>query len=77
MLVVALFVLNSLNSTNSNCGQANGSMTCTVGGGTSPYNYLWCNGVTTISNNNVLAGRKNIFHFQSQSLFYYLIKCLG
>ena len=40
----------------SNCGQANGNMSSVVGGGTSPYSYLWCNGVTTLANNNVFAG---------------------
>ena len=43
-------------ATNSNCGQANGKMCSVVGGGTAPYNYLWCNGVTTLCNNNVTAG---------------------
>jgi gliding motility-associated-like protein len=45
-----------VSSTNSNCGQANGKMCSVVGGGTAPYNFLWCNGVTTLCNNNVLAG---------------------
>ncbi len=43
-------------ATNSNCGQANGKMCTVVGGGTSPYSYLWCNGITTLCNNNVTAG---------------------
>jgi large repetitive protein len=50
-------ILTSITTaTNSNCGQANGKMCSVVGGGTAPYNYLWCNGVTTLCNNNVLAG---------------------
>ncbi len=50
-------ILTSVTSaTNSNCGQANGKMCSVVGGGTAPYSYLWCNGVTTLCNNNVTAG---------------------
>jgi len=43
-------------ATNSNCGQANGRTCVVIGGGTSPYNSLWSNGVTTLCNNNVIAG---------------------
>lgn len=49
----------AVTSTNSNCGQANGKTCATVTGGTSPYNYLWTNNVTTLCNNNVLAGAYN------------------
>lgn len=42
---------------NSNCGQADGSTSAVVSGGTSPYNYLWNpSGATTASITNVVAG---------------------
>jgi gliding motility-associated-like protein len=43
-------------ATNSNCGQANGRTCVVIAGGTSPYSSLWSNGVTTLCNNNVIAG---------------------
>ncbi len=43
-------------STNSNCGQSNGATSASVGGGTTPYNYLWSNGPTVLSNPGILAG---------------------
>ncbi|MES2566713.1 MAG: T9SS type A sorting domain-containing protein [Bacteroidota bacterium] len=43
-------------ATNSNCGQANGKTCATVAGGSSPLNYLWSNGVSTLCNNNIVAG---------------------
>jgi gliding motility-associated-like protein len=43
-------------ASNSNCGQANGKTCATVGGGTLPYAFLWSNGVTTLCNDNILAG---------------------
>lgn len=45
-----------VSSTNSNCGQANGKTCVVVSGGTSPYNSLWSNGITTMCNNNIIAG---------------------
>ncbi len=45
-----------ISTTNSNCGQANGSACVVVGGGTSPYGSLWTNGITTMCNNNIIAG---------------------
>jgi gliding motility-associated-like protein len=46
----------AVTTTNSNCGQANGFACATVGGGTGALNYLWSNGVTTLCNNNIVAG---------------------
>lgn len=43
-------------ASNSNCGQNNGKTCVTVGGGTLPYNNLWSNGVSTLCNNNIVAG---------------------
>ena len=48
----ALLVVN-LTGTSASC---NGSATATVSGGTLPYTYLWSNGATTASINNVPAG---------------------
>lgn len=45
-----------VSATNSNCGQANGKVCATVGGGTSPLSYQWNNGPTTLCNNNILSG---------------------
>ncbi len=44
------------NSISASCGNANGSVILSVTGGLSPYTYLWSNGATTISLNNVAAG---------------------
>ena len=46
----------AVTATNSNCAQANGITTATVGGGTSPLSYQWSNGITTLSNPSVLSG---------------------
>lgn len=43
-------------ATNSNCGQANGKVCVTIGGGTTPYSNLWSNGITTLCSSNLLAG---------------------
>ncbi|MBA4239607.1 MAG: hypothetical protein C0448_02685 [Sphingobacteriaceae bacterium] len=43
-------------ATNSNCGQANGKVCVTIGGGTTPYNNLWSNGTTSLCSSNLLAG---------------------
>ncbi|MBI3520727.1 MAG: gliding motility-associated C-terminal domain-containing protein [Bacteroidetes bacterium] len=44
-------------ATSSNCGQANGKTCATVSGGTAPYSStIWSNNVTTLCNNNILAG---------------------
>ena len=40
----------------SNCGQANGSMTANVSGGTPPYTYAWSNGGTSSTNFGVGPG---------------------
>ncbi len=42
--------------TSSTCGSANGSISLTVSGGTSPYTYSWTGGVTTQNRINLLAG---------------------
>ncbi|OFY70837.1 MAG: hypothetical protein A3G23_11995 [Bacteroidetes bacterium RIFCSPLOWO2_12_FULL_37_12] len=47
----------SSSSTNSNCGQADGSLSVTVdSGGVAPYTYIWSDGVTTANNAGVSAG---------------------
>lgn len=47
----------SLSGVNPNCaGEASGSVTSTVTGGTAQYNYNWNNGATTANLNGVLAG---------------------
>jgi gliding motility-associated-like protein len=45
-----------ISSTNSHCTQADGSTNAVVSGGTSPLAYLWSNGISTLSNNNIVAG---------------------
>ncbi|MFN6091282.1 MAG: gliding motility-associated C-terminal domain-containing protein, partial [Bacteroidota bacterium] len=46
----------SLNGVNPTCEASNGSISATVSGGTSGYNYLWSNASTASSINNVAAG---------------------
>ncbi len=46
----------SATTTNSTCGNPNGSVDLTVSGGTSPYTYAWSNGATTQDLSNVMAG---------------------
>lgn len=41
-------------------GEATGETTVTASGGTSPYSYLWSNGVTTTVNSNVVAGNYDV-----------------
>ena len=45
---------------NANCGQSNGSASVVVAGGVSPFTYLWNNGNTTASVNNVLAAAYSV-----------------
>lgn len=48
-------------STNVTCGGSNnGSATVTASGGTSPYTYLWSNGATTQTINNLSAGNYTV-----------------
>ena len=42
------------------CGSGSGSITVTVSGGASPYNYSWNNGATTALNDNLSSGTYNI-----------------
>lgn len=42
------------------CGQCNGTAVLNASGGTSPYTYLWSNGATTASLNNLCAGVYNV-----------------
>jgi gliding motility-associated-like protein len=52
----------------SSCGQANGRAYLTdVGGGTAPYYYLWDNGVTLPSNDNIASGAYKVKVTDSQS----------
>jgi gliding motility-associated-like protein len=46
----------AVSATNSNCGLANGKVCAVVAGGTGSLSSLWSNGITTLCNNNVLAG---------------------
>ncbi len=49
--------VNSLNQVNVLCiGENTGSISLDVGGGTSPYTYLWSNGATTSGIGNLVAG---------------------
>jgi gliding motility-associated-like protein len=45
-----------VNTTDANCGQANGSATVAVNGGTAPYTYAWSNGATAANASNLAAG---------------------
>jgi hypothetical protein len=42
-----------LNTQEATCGNNNGSVTATANGGTAPYTFLWSNGATTTSINNL------------------------
>lgn len=46
----------SISKTDPKCGINNGSATANVTGGTSPYSYLWSNGATTQTINNLSSG---------------------
>ena len=46
----------SLTSVPSNCGQPNGSISLSTGGGTSPFTYLWSNAATTSSISSLIPG---------------------
>lgn len=46
----------TLSPTNSSCGGNNGVIASSIVGGTSPYTYLWSNGSTVATNNNLAAG---------------------
>ena len=46
----------NVNVTNATCGQRNGEIISTVSGGTGIYTYLWSNGESTASINNVSSG---------------------
>ena len=45
-----------VNTTDANCGLANGSATVAVSGGTAPYTYAWSNGATAANTSNLAAG---------------------
>jgi gliding motility-associated-like protein len=47
-------------ASNSNCGQSNGRVCATVGGGTGGLSVLWSNNVNTLCNNNIPAGAYNL-----------------
>ncbi len=57
--VAALTVTNTT-VTNTACGATTGQITSTVTGGTSGYNYLWSNGSTTATNQNIGAGNYSL-----------------
>src|SRR5690606_9507667 len=47
--------------TNVNCnGASDGSGTVTAAGGTAPYTYMWSNGMTTATANNLTAGNYSV-----------------
>ncbi len=50
----------TLTPTTTPCGTNAGSITSSVGGGTSPYTYLWSNGLTTSSLSNLAAGTYSV-----------------
>jgi len=50
----------SATPSNASCGQANGSITTSVTGGTSGYTYLWSNSATTATASNLAAGNYDI-----------------
>lgn len=51
----------TLTSVNVSCfGQANGSATVSASGGTAPYTYLWSNGATSATINNLAPGTYNV-----------------
>ncbi len=57
----------TLTGTDVNCfGDATGSITSTVSGGTSNYNYLWNNGATTQNVSNLIAGTYDLTVFDSK-----------
>ncbi len=47
-------------STDATCGAANGSVTLSVNGGTTPYNFIWNNGATTQNLSAVTSGTYNV-----------------
>jgi len=51
----SLIVANEV-TTSATCGNSDGSATVTPTGGTAPYTYLWCNGVTSATANALPAG---------------------
>lgn len=50
----------SISKTDPKCGINNGSATANVTGGTSPYSYLWSNGATTQTINNLSSGNYSV-----------------
>jgi len=46
----------SINTTDANCGQCNGSATISMSGGNAPFTYLWSNGSTADTAANLCAG---------------------
>jgi gliding motility-associated-like protein len=55
-----LVIVISPSTTNASCGQANGSASVSLSGGTSPFTYLWNNGYTTSAINNVVAAAYSV-----------------
>jgi gliding motility-associated-like protein len=55
----ALSVNDTINNVSCN-GLSNGSIILSIGGGTTPYNYLWSNGSTTADLSNVIAGNYTV-----------------
>lgn len=54
--VTAVTLTHSATTVASTCGQSNGSLDFTVGGGTPPYTYMWSNGATTQDQSNIPGG---------------------
>jgi gliding motility-associated-like protein len=50
----------SLQNVSEKCDNNNGSLTANISGGTTPYTYLWSNGITTATNNNLSEGNYSL-----------------
>ncbi len=55
-LMVSVLIMSSVSCN----GGADGSITASAFGGTAPYSYLWSNGDTTATTNNLIAGTYNV-----------------
>ena len=56
----AALTISNTTVSNTDCGATTGQIISTVTGGTSGYNYLWSNGSTTATNQNLAAGNYSL-----------------